>query len=152
MFKTSPLQKSYRRYPHPLSKLSGATSSSCVCRRMLGTRNLQVPTRHDRVRERSTGTSKAAPGGLSSGCRSMIRMIAPHRAAAPAPTTPPLPRTVRKAVVPAAGLAGTEVGGADVLGGVDSPPDEHPASASIRANPNSSLCRVFILPLLVLRS
>ncbi|WP_020140526.1 UTP--glucose-1-phosphate uridylyltransferase GalU [Streptomyces sp. 351MFTsu5.1] len=31
-------------------------------------------------------------------------MIAPHRAAAPAPTTPALARTVRKAVVPAAGL------------------------------------------------
>ncbi|MEU5046102.1 UTP--glucose-1-phosphate uridylyltransferase GalU [Streptomyces griseorubiginosus] len=31
-------------------------------------------------------------------------MIAPHRAAAPAPTTPTLARTVRKAVVPAAGL------------------------------------------------
>jgi hypothetical protein len=50
----------------------------------------------------------------------------------------------------AAGLEGTDVGGADVFGEVVSEPDEHPASATSSTNPSSCPQRVFI-PLLSFR-
>src|SRR5215831_19023298 len=52
----------------------------------------------------------------------------------------------------AAGLEGTDVSGADVVGGVVFDPDEHPASATRRTAPIvSSLWCVFIPALLSIR-
>jgi UTP--glucose-1-phosphate uridylyltransferase len=88
---------SYRRYPYRHSTRSSLKAQPAYTESQMAHRIFNLPT--ESGTRPPTGSSHVSPGVLSSPCAGMGRMIAPRSSTAPTP-----PRTVRKAVVPAAGL------------------------------------------------